>query len=102
MIAVRVSAPWLSNTTSNQASASRSVPVAAANAATHGERRHAATAVPAKPMARAMSNPVHATSQRRERCSGGSDADSQIAHGTRAMPIAPKTGTTQSRMVLER
>ena len=38
-IAVASSLPWLSSITSNHASVRSSVPVAAANAPTHGDRR---------------------------------------------------------------
>ena len=63
-IAVRVSSPWLSSTTSNHASASSSVPVAAANAPAHGDRRVGGERRPTKQAARPMSNPDQATSQR--------------------------------------
>ena len=64
MMAARMSFPWLSRTMSNQASTSSSVPVVAASAPTHGDRRHAASAVRAKASARPTSNPVQTTSQR--------------------------------------
>jgi len=56
--------PWLSRTTSNHASTTSIVPVAAANAPAHPiARRCAATAVPQKHAASATSNPDHATFQ---------------------------------------
>ena len=45
MTAVRMSSLWLSSTMSNQASTSSSVPLVAASAPTHGDRRQAASAV---------------------------------------------------------
>jgi len=49
---------------SNQASATSNVPVAAASAATHGEPRRAANAVPRKQIASPASKPDQARSQR--------------------------------------
>jgi hypothetical protein len=84
--AVASSLPWLSRTTSNHASVSSSVPVAAASAPTHGERRCAANAVAQKQIASPTSKPDQAMSQCAEWCEGGSDADSQNAHGSSPIP----------------
>jgi len=89
-IAVPRSLPWLSRTMSNHASVRSSVPVAVANApAQAGERRYAATAVPQKQAASPTSNPDHARSQCADRWVAASDDESQNAHGSSPMPIAP-------------
>jgi len=84
---------------SNQASVTRSVPVAAAHAPTHGERRHAAKAVSRKATARPASNPDQARSQCSVSWCGRSDVESQIVHGSMPTPIAVNTTTTHRRSV---
>jgi len=84
---------------SNHASTISIVPVAAASAPTHGDRRDAATAVARKNSARPVSNPDHARSQRSVTWWCGSDDDSQIVHGSRPTPIAANVATTQCRSV---
>ena len=84
---------------SNHASVMSNDPVAPAATPTHGERRHAATAVSRKSNVSVPSNPDHAMSQRGDSCVGRSVPASQIVHGTRARPAAPKRRMTHSRSV---
>ena len=92
--ALRRSSAWLSSSTSNHASVSSSVPVAAASAPTQGERRQAAIAVSTNAIASPCRSPT-------TRCPSASvdvvrlsDGESQIVHGSRPTPIAAKTTIT--------
>src|SRR5947209_11788913 len=102
MTELRSSSAWLSSTTSNQASVTSIIPVAAARAPTHGERRYAAIAVRMNSTARPVSKPDHARSQRVVSWCGLRDVESQIVHGSSPTPIAAKTATTQSRSAQSR
>jgi len=80
---------------SNQASVISSVPVAAASAPTHGDRRQAANAVSRNASARPESNPDHARSQWRVSWWAFNEDESQIVHGNSETPITPKRAITQ-------
>src|SRR5439155_8360253 len=82
--------------TSNQASANKSVAVAVAAPSSQGERRQAATATVSKSIANATSKPTQAISQCAARCSDGNAAPSRTTHGTRNSAASPNNVTTQT------
>jgi len=80
----------------------RSVPVAAAHAPTHGDFRHAASAVRMNARARPASKPDQARSQRSVSWCGFREDASQIVHGSIPTPIVVNRTITQCRRVVGR